>query len=488
MKISRLIAAAVLAAVLCGCGAVSETSIAGNETSVLSGDNLDIYCYSAQSYNPLFVKNNANMHLSWICFEPLVKVADDRSAVTVLARGYFISEDGLLWTVPLRDDVYWHDGSKFTSADVVKTCETIMKNSENSVYAYNLSNVSKVEAQDDYTVKFYLKSPQSSFADLLEFPIVKKEHCEIQNDFPIIGTGCFKYTGTENKCLMFSANEKWWGGSAPFIKTVTATMLPDKETSVYAFNSKVTDVVPASIKDWSNYPSASDRAKEYSTGDFFFLKFNVNKEPLSEYENRLAIAYAIDKDSLRDKALLSHGVAADTIMNPKWKFYSDDAASVKYAPEKAKEYIGEGFSLRLIVNEGSEIKANTAEMIKRFLNAAGIEVNIALLDWDSYTSAYYAGNYDIAVCETNYPPDLVSAAVTEGSEAAAREISNLQSAGVDEERSVHFARLQKIITDELVIFPLFFDMGVLLYNENISEGLSPTVNNIYNDIHLWRLK
>ena len=127
-------------------------------------------------------------------------------------------------------------------------------------------------------------------------------------------------------------------------------------------------------------------------------------------------------------------------------------------------------------------------MIKQFLNAVGIEVNIALLDWDSYMSEYYAGNYDIAVCETNYPPDLVSTAVTEGSEAAAQEIVDLQNAGVDEERSLHFARLQKIITDELVIFPLFFDMGVLLYNENISEGLSPTVNNIYNDIHLWRLK
>ena len=81
----------------------------------------------------------------------------------------------------------------------------------------------------------------------------------------------------------------------------------------------------------------------------------------------------------------------------------------------------------------------------------------------------------------------LSAAVTEGSVRAAEEIAALQSAGVDEERARHFAKLQTVINEELTVIPLFFDMGVLLYNENITGGLAPTVNNIYNDIHLWKL-
>lgn len=484
-RIIRLFAAFAAFALLCSCKS-ADTSVGGiTETAAMSEGNLDIYCYSAETYNPLFAVNKANMYLSWICFEPLMKAADDRSAVTVLARGYFISEDGLEWTVPLRDDVYWHDGTKFGPADVVKTCEVIMDN-PGSVYAYNLSNVKKVEAHGEDTVKFYLNSPQSGFADLLEFPIVKKEQCTVKKNFPMTGTGCFKYIGTENKCLKFEANDKWWGGK-PTIKTVTATMLPDKETSVYAFNSKVIDVVPASIKDWSNYPSASDRGAEYTTGDFFYLKLNPSSERLSDYETRRAIARAIDKKALCDKALLSHGVAADTIMNPKWKFYSSDSAVTVYNPEKAREYVTEGFSLKLIVNSDSEIKANTAAMIRGFLGVCGIDAQIITLDWDNFTAAIGAGDYDIAVCETNYPPDLIPAAVTEGSVRAAEEIAALQSAGVDEERARHFAKLQTVINEELTVIPLFFDMGVLLYNENITGGLAPTVNNIYNDIHLWKL-
>ena len=99
-----------------------------------------------------------------------MKAADDRSAVTVLARGYFISEDGLEWTVPLRDDVYWHDGTKFGPADVVKTCEVIMDN-PGSVYAYNLSNVKRWRRTAAIRLNFILTRLSPGLRICLNFPL-----------------------------------------------------------------------------------------------------------------------------------------------------------------------------------------------------------------------------------------------------------------------------------------------------------------------------
>jgi len=483
----------LISVLLCGCSNTDDPPATEYIVSNVSSEgNLNIYCYSAESYNPLFASNNANIYLSRICFEPLIRTTDDQSAETVLAQGYFISEDGLTWTVPLRNDIYWHDGDAFSAKDVVATCNTIIKNIDKTVYSYNMSNVERVEAEDEYTVKFYLKTPQTCFANLLEIPVVKAEHCELQSDFPMIGTGVFKYVGTENKKMYFEANENWWGKVTPDIKHVTAVMLPDKETAGFAFNSKVIDVIPASIKDWSQYPSADDKSIEYSTGDFFYLKFNTSNEQLANYEIRNAIAQAIDKQAIRDKALLSHGVVTDTVLNPDWKFYSKNAKKTGFNPDNARavmsNYTAEGrMWLDLIINEGSEIKRNTAVQIKEALYPLGIDVNILVYGWNDYINVYNSGEYDIALCETNIGPDMLPYKAIGNNEPIASAILQLQNCGIDEERMTHFHIIQELVNTELDIVPLFYDTGVLLYNDKIKEGLAPTRTNIYNNIHLWRL-
>lgn len=482
-----------MAVMLCGCRDKDVPPDTEHIVSNVSSEgNLNIYCYNAEGYNPLFATNNANIYLGRICFEPLVKITDDQSVETVLAQGYFISEDGLVWTVPLRTDIYWHDGDAFVAEDVVATCNTIICNGDKSPYSYNMANVARVEEEDEHTVKFYLKSPQTSFASLLEIPVVKAEHCNLENNFPMIGTGVFKYVGAENKKMYFEANEKWWGGIKPDIKYVTAVMLPDKETSGYAFNASVIDVIPASIKDWSKYPSADDRSIEYSTGDFFYLKFNTANEHLSNPDIRSAIVQAIDKQSICDKALLSHGVVTETILNPNWKYYSKNAGKSKFNPDNARyvmsSYTAEGrIWLNLITNEGSEIKRNTAEQIKEFLYPLGIDVNILVYGWNDYVNVYHSGEYDIALCETNIAPDMLPFNVIGNSDAVNAAVAKLQNCGIDEERIECFDTIQKLVSDELCVVPLFYDMGVLLYNDKIKEGLAPTRTNIYNNIHLWKL-
>ena len=475
--------------VLCGCGNNNNPSNEVEYTKLQ--DNLDIHCYNSATLNPIFAENNANAQLSWICFEPLLKTSNDGSITTALARGYFISENGLEWTVPLENEVKWHDGTLFTAKDVVATCNEILNN-ENCIYYYNLSNVKKVVAVDDATVKFVLNAPQSGFANLLEFPIVKQEYVNKTDDFLMIGTGPFKYEKTENKNIIFKANNEWWGNKKPYIKTVTAKILPDKDTAIYSFNAKVIDVISSSIKDWSKYPSEAKNVAEYSTGDFFYLKLNMNTPALGNFYIRCAVAQAIDKEAIKDMAMLSYGVVTDTVINPMWKFHNKDSYKLSFNPAQAKQLVldngEEEINLRIIVNEESEIKTKTATQIKSNLISVGINAEVSVLGFDDYKEAYYSGDYDLAVCEINYSPEMISKAVIGNSDEANNLFNQLQNCSIDEDKKEIFIKLQDLTCKNMEIIPLFFDTGMLLFNDNVLSGLSPTRNNIYNDIHLWKLK
>ena len=76
-----------------------------------------------------------------------------------------ISEDGLTWTVTLRDGVTFHDGTPLTAADVVNTYE--LARSENCRYNPSIclsTFLESVTAVDDSTVEFTLISPNATFA------------------------------------------------------------------------------------------------------------------------------------------------------------------------------------------------------------------------------------------------------------------------------------------------------------------------------------
>ena len=73
------------------------------------------------------------------------------------------NEDFTQVTIPLREGVLWDDGEPFSSADVVFTVETLMKNEGFDSNSYFVENVKSVSAPDDKTVVFDLNAPNSRF-------------------------------------------------------------------------------------------------------------------------------------------------------------------------------------------------------------------------------------------------------------------------------------------------------------------------------------
>ena len=60
-------------------------------------------------------------------YDPMWKNNADGSLDYRLAKNVDISEDGTTYTLTLRDDIYWSDGEKITTDDIVFTLDTLVE-------------------------------------------------------------------------------------------------------------------------------------------------------------------------------------------------------------------------------------------------------------------------------------------------------------------------------------------------------------------------
>lgn len=139
-----------------------------------------------------------------------------------LATGYAVSEDGLTWTVSIREDVKFTDGSTLTAKDVAYTYETA-KNAGSEV---DLTIIDTITVVDDYTIAFKLKRVYSPFIERLAYLgiVPKAAHDAGFKDKPI-GSGPYKFVQWDKgQQVIAVANEDYYG-EKPKIKKLTLVFL-----------------------------------------------------------------------------------------------------------------------------------------------------------------------------------------------------------------------------------------------------------------------
>ncbi|PQP83062.1 nickel ABC transporter substrate-binding protein [Paenibacillus sp. PCH8] len=149
--------------------------------------------------------------------------------VNDLATAHSISEDGLTWTVTIRDDVKFSDGELLTAEDVQFTFETAAKSGS----VIDLTNMSEVQAPDASTVIFTLKSPQSTFISLLTTLGIVPEHAygADYSEHPV-GSGPYKLVQwDQGQQAIVEANDEYYGNKSMFQKL---TFLYLDEDAAYA--------------------------------------------------------------------------------------------------------------------------------------------------------------------------------------------------------------------------------------------------------------
>jgi peptide/nickel transport system substrate-binding protein len=217
---------------------------------------------------------------------------------------------GTEWTIPLRDDVLWHDGDPFTADDVVWNWERLQFLAENytaehSSLWYNDEGeimFSAVTAVDEHTVKFTLPKAWTDFALLQSFagcymikPVTGKEEelIELDEIDLIVGTGPFILDSlvAEDKTVLV-ANDDYYRGR-PDIDKLIFQVFADGDTYNQALLNKEIHVCRSITPD--NMAAVEEDpdlvAHEQVGSCCYFYHLNVNNIPLAA---RKAIQYAFN--------------------------------------------------------------------------------------------------------------------------------------------------------------------------------------------------
>jgi peptide/nickel transport system substrate-binding protein len=264
----------------------------------------------------------------------------------MLAETWKPNADGSVWTFNLRKGVKWHDGTPFTSADVVATMDRLAgSNLKASIAA------GSTKAIDDFTVEITLLNPDGQFPQ--QVGAYNPQSVITPKDFVLgttldqrkTGTGAFKLTKYDAATgATFDANTDWWNGK-PFLDKLEISFSDDLATQVSGLQGGAADAITqfsvvggdALLND-PNITVQTIRGAAHRE-----IWMNTREGDFTDKRIRQAVALGIDRDALIATLLKGKAdIANDHPIAPIYPFF--DATQPQRARDvaKAKQLLSDG--------------------------------------------------------------------------------------------------------------------------------------------------
>ncbi len=223
-----------------------------------------------------------------------------------LATSWTPSTDASIWTFKIRNDVRFHDGSKMTVADIVATLKRHAdKNSQSGALGLMASIASIEEKAGDLVLT--LSEGNADLPLLLtDYHLIIQPKGGVENPAAAVGTGPYILKSFEPGVrATFEKNPKDWRSDRGFVDSVEILVINDNTARVAALASGqvhfVNSIDPKTVPMLQRAPTVSI-IRNAGKGFYCFL-MHCDTAPFDNSDLRLALKYAIDRQSILDKVL-----------------------------------------------------------------------------------------------------------------------------------------------------------------------------------------
>lgn len=391
------------------------------------------------------------------------------------ATGYEVSEDGLNFTVTLREGLKWSDGSDLTAKDFEYSWKRAAATATAADYGYMFAGFEgypddlAVTAVDDTTLTFTLTAPCAYMEDLMAFPTfypVKQEAVEAAADWQtspgawcqdagFVSNGPFVCTAWDHDVSMTYEKNPYWYGADDVALEKLEFMLSADDTAIFAaYNSGDVDMIDTVPND--EIQSVIDSSEFYIVDNLgtYYAAFNckselfADKTPEQAACMRKAFNILVDRDyivenvgqtgQLPANAFIPYGMAdgnggvfkTDVTEQGYFDPYAinnDYEATVEEARNllKAAGYkFGEDgklspetpINVEYLTNNGTNHVA-VAESMQQDFAVLGIQMTIQSVDWNVFLEERKAGNFDFAregwLADFNDPINMLEMWITD---------------------------------------------------------------------------
>jgi peptide/nickel transport system substrate-binding protein len=310
-------------------------------------------------------------------------------------------ENPTTWVFHLRQDVTWHDGSPFTSADVVYSFDRI-QNDPASRQRRIFSVVKDVDAPDDYTVRVTTRAPTASLLDYFADRLIVTNKAQYDQygdavwEQPPLGTGPYMFKDlVPNQRLVIVKNPHWWGGPVNGPDEVVYRVMREPEVRVTALLNgelQMAEFIPPHMADRvTGQPNT--KIASYDSLELMFLAMSPKFKPWDNKLVRQAVAYAVDRDAIIQGLLQGQARKLDGPVGPGQYAYTPDLQpKYAYDPDKARQLLAQagyanGVDVELSTPVGRYIQdKQISEAIAQMLTAVGIRTTLLTPEWPTLWS------------------------------------------------------------------------------------------------------
>lgn len=322
-----------------------------------------------------------------------------------LATDYSVSEDGLLWTVQIRDDVKFTDGEPLTARDVAFTYNTVKGSS--SVNDFTM--LDHAEVLNDTTVAFHMTRPFSIWPYTMAVVGIVPEHAYDSATYGSNPIGSGRYIlkqWDKGQQVILDANPDYYG-EQPNMQRVTIVFMEEDAAFLAAQAGEVDLAYTSATYSDQTVEGYSLAAYESVDNRGFNLPAipeqttesgkRIGNDFTADVQVRRAINIGVDRQEMIDHVLNGYGSPAYSVCD-QMPWYNPDS-EVAYDPEKAKTLLDEAgwktgedgirekdgvkAELNLLYATGDSVRQALAADFADQLKELGISCTLEGVGWDT---------------------------------------------------------------------------------------------------------
>lgn len=503
--------------------------------------NLKSFTYNAvaegRSFDPQLLTDGNTMTIHGLVSEGLTYTKASGEVIPGLAKSWDISEDGLIWTFHLKDDLKWSDGRKLTADDFIFAWERALNPEVASEYSYMLFVIKNAEkynkgevsleevgfkAIDEKTIEVRLENITPYFDSLVSFVTYMPASREFANEKgseygleadSLLYSGPYKVESWDHNTEMRLVRNEFYSGSNPRkVDEVRIKYISDPTSVLNAFKNEELDIANLTAEQYQEFEN-DKRVRRDGLARTVYLTYNLDSELFKNENLRRAISIAVNKEELIKSVFNGVKEAAYTFTpkNVGMLGLKDDFVKElgnvfeNYNPEKSKELLNVALkelkleklpTLVLLADERGNNK-KVAEKIQEDLRVnLGLDVRVDVVTFKERLNRTSSREFDILLnawgADYQDPMTFLDLLMTRSSLNAShynsKEYDNLiETAMKTTDKTVRiesFFKAEKLLAKDLPIMPLYQETQLHLVSDRLT-GLE--IGSFGIDLHFLNL-
>lgn len=499
--ISMMLACAMTAAALTGCGNGSTGETAGEtkapaeapkdagakaEAAGEAKDSVKIAVYSDFSN---FDPYNSGMTLDKVVysnvFDCLLRYYNGEFE-NVLCTSYDLSEDGTVYTFHLKEGVKFHNGETLTASDVVFSMNRAKESTET---ANHTKSIVSTEAVDDLTVKITLDQPYVPFLSAVAANVcIMNEKAVTEAGAEVsrtpVGTGPYVFKQWDAGSQVILERFEDYHDELPPIKTAYYVVLTNPETALIATQTGEIDLTYTIPTIAVEELKASDKLvlDLNPTMGSGYIVLNLEAPFINDVNFRKALAYATNREELVEVGMDGVAEISTLLWDGATVGFSGKYSLPEYDLEKAKEYLaktnynGEEIEFKVGYENYKKIGIVFQEQLKKI----GVNISVGLLEANTWVTDMKAGNYGMSTIVMTEDPDVdLWSTVLHSNAIGGYNFSRLNNPEVDKafdlgasiqdkaERAETYSVIEKELYENVVLIPIYKRVVTCAHNKDL---------------------